>query len=100
MPTVKVYDDYNLIALQALDTDDLEGSEFLSKFRAETRGRVHPGQKLSRAARPPARPRISQAARPTRPEKVRKKIGPARLAPKAGPKYGLDSFEIKWTGFA
>ena len=34
------------------------------------------------------------------PEKVRKKIVPARLAPKAGPKYGLDSFEIKWTGFA
>ena len=38
MLTVRVYDDYNLIALQALDTDDLEGCEFSSKFRAETIG--------------------------------------------------------------
>ena len=36
MFTVRVYEDYNLIALQALDTDDLEGCEFSSKFRAET----------------------------------------------------------------
>ena len=35
MITVRVYDDYNLISLQALDTDALEGCEFLSKFRAE-----------------------------------------------------------------
>ena len=38
MFTVRVYDDYNLIALQALDTDVLEGCEFSSKFRAETIG--------------------------------------------------------------
>ena len=38
MLTVRVYDDYNLIALQALDTNDLEGCEFSSKFRAETIG--------------------------------------------------------------
>ena len=36
--TVRVYDDYNLIALQALDTDVLEGCEFSSKFGAETIG--------------------------------------------------------------
>ena len=36
MRTVRVYGDYNLIALQALDTDELEGCEFSSKFRAET----------------------------------------------------------------
>ena len=28
MITVRVYDDYNFIALQDLDTDDLEGIEF------------------------------------------------------------------------
>ena len=28
MLTVGVYDDYNLIALQALDTDNLEGGKF------------------------------------------------------------------------
>ena len=38
MLTVRVYDDYNLIALQALDTDDLEGFEFSAKFRAKTIG--------------------------------------------------------------
>ena len=38
MITVRVYDDYNLIALQALDTDDLEGCEFSKKFRAKTSG--------------------------------------------------------------
>ena len=36
MITVRVHDDYNLIALQGLDTDDLEGFEFSSKFRVET----------------------------------------------------------------
>ena len=35
---VRVYDDYNLIALQALDTNVLEGCEFSSKFRAEIIG--------------------------------------------------------------
>ena len=38
MLTVRVYGDYNLIGLQALDTDDLEGCEFSSRFRAETTG--------------------------------------------------------------
>ena len=38
MFTVRVYDDYNLIALQTLDTDDLEGCEFSSRYRAETIG--------------------------------------------------------------
>ena len=36
MLTVRVYDDYNLIAFQDLDADDFEGSEFSWKFRAET----------------------------------------------------------------
>ena len=36
MLTVRVYDNYNLIALQGLDADDFEGCEFSSKFRAET----------------------------------------------------------------
>ena len=35
MFTVRVYDNYNLIALQGLDADDFEGCEFSSKFRAE-----------------------------------------------------------------
>ena len=38
MITVRVYDDYNLIALQGLDTDDFEGSEFSTKSTAETSG--------------------------------------------------------------
>ena len=38
MLTVRVYDDYNFIALQDLDTDDLEGCEFSTKSRAETIG--------------------------------------------------------------
>ena len=38
MITVRVYDDYNLIALQALKTDDLEGCESSTKFRAKTTG--------------------------------------------------------------
>ena len=36
MLTVRVYDDYNLIALQPLDIDDLRGREFSLKFKAET----------------------------------------------------------------
>ena len=36
MITVGVYDHYNSIALQAVNTDDLEGCEFSSRFRAET----------------------------------------------------------------
>eukprot|EP00493_Phyllostaurus_siculus_P020800 UN21125 len=36
MLTVRVYDDYNLIAaLQTLDTECLESCEFSSEFRAE-----------------------------------------------------------------
>ena len=38
MIAVRVYDDYNFIALQDLDTDDLEGFEFSTKFRAKTIG--------------------------------------------------------------
>ena len=40
MLTVRVYDNYNLIALQGLDTDDIEDCEFLKKFRAETSGNM------------------------------------------------------------
>ena len=36
MFTVRVYDNFNLVALEGLDADDFEGCEFLSKFRAET----------------------------------------------------------------
>ena len=39
MLTVRVYNDYNFIALQDLDTNyDLEGFWFLTKFRAKTIG--------------------------------------------------------------
>ena len=38
MLTVRVYDNCNLMALQDLDTDDIEGCEFSKKFRAETSG--------------------------------------------------------------
>ena len=38
MITVRVYDHCNFIALQAVDTDDLEGCEFSKKFRAESIG--------------------------------------------------------------
>ena len=38
MITVRVYDDYNSIALQAIDIDDLEGWEFSKKFRAKSSG--------------------------------------------------------------
>ena len=36
--TVRVYDNYNSIALQAVDIDDLEGWEFSKKFRAKSSG--------------------------------------------------------------
>ena len=38
MITVRVYDDQNLIALQVLNTEDLEGYEFSKKFRAKSSG--------------------------------------------------------------
>ena len=36
MITVRVCDHHNSIALQAVDTDDLEDSEFSKKFRAKS----------------------------------------------------------------
>ena len=38
MLTVRKYANYNLIALQGLYTDDIEGCEFSKNFRAETSG--------------------------------------------------------------
>ena len=39
MITVRVYDDYNSMALQAaVDIDDLEGCEFSKRFRAKSSG--------------------------------------------------------------
>ena len=38
MFTVRVYDNFYLMALQGLDTDDIEGWEFSKKFREETSG--------------------------------------------------------------
>ena len=38
MLTVRVYDNCNLIALQGLETHDIEGSEFSKKFRGDTSG--------------------------------------------------------------
>ena len=38
MITVRVYDHYNPIVLQAVDTGDLEGCEFSKKFRAKSSG--------------------------------------------------------------
>ena len=38
MLTVSVYDDYNLIALQGLDTNDFESCESSTKFRTESIG--------------------------------------------------------------
>ena len=38
MITVRVCDNYDFIALQAVDTDDLEVCEFLKKFRAKSIG--------------------------------------------------------------
>ena len=40
MITVRVYDDYNFIALQDLDTNDLEDFEFSTRFRAKTIGNM------------------------------------------------------------
>eukprot|EP00493_Phyllostaurus_siculus_P022712 UN23046 len=36
--TFKVYDNYNLMCLQGLATDDIQGCDFSSKVRAETSG--------------------------------------------------------------
>ena len=36
MLAVRVYDNYNLMALSDLDADDFEGCEFSWKFRAES----------------------------------------------------------------
>ena len=38
MIIVRIYDDFNLIALQDLDTKDFGVCEFSKKFRAETSG--------------------------------------------------------------
>ena len=38
MITVRVYDHYYFIALQAVDTNDFEGCEFSKKFRAKSSG--------------------------------------------------------------
>ena len=38
MITIRVYDDCNSIALQAVDTNDLEGWEFSKKFREKSSG--------------------------------------------------------------
>ena len=38
MITVRIYVDYNSIALQAVDTDDLEVCEFSKKFREKRSG--------------------------------------------------------------
>ena len=38
MITVRVYDDYISIALQAVDTNDLEGCEFSNKFEDKNSG--------------------------------------------------------------
>ena len=38
MLRVRVYDNYNLIALQGLDTDGFEGCEFSKKLRAKISG--------------------------------------------------------------
>ena len=40
MLTVRAYENYNLIALQGLDTDDIEGFDFSKKFRTETSGNM------------------------------------------------------------
>ena len=40
MLTVRVYDNYNLIVLQGLDTYGFEGCEFSKEFRAETSGDI------------------------------------------------------------
>ena len=40
MITVREYDDYNFIALQVVDTDDLESCEFSQKFRTKSSGDI------------------------------------------------------------
>ena len=40
MITVRVYDDYNSIALQAVDTNDLEGCEFSKKCKTKSSGNM------------------------------------------------------------
>ena len=40
MITVRVYDDYNSIALQAVDTDDLEVCKFSKKFKDKSNGNM------------------------------------------------------------
>ena len=40
MLNVRVYDDYNLIALQGLDTNDFENGKFSKKFRTKTIGNM------------------------------------------------------------
>ena len=40
MLTVRIYDNYNLMALQDLDTDDIEGCQFSKKFRVGTSGDI------------------------------------------------------------
>ena len=40
MITVRVYDDYNSIAVQAVDTDNLEVYEFFKDFRAKSIGNM------------------------------------------------------------
>ena len=40
MITARVYDDYNFIAIQDIDTYDLEGFEFSTKFAAKTIGNM------------------------------------------------------------
>ena len=40
METFRVYDDYNLIVLQDLDTNAFEGWVFSKKFRIETSGNM------------------------------------------------------------
>ena len=40
MITVRVYDDYNSIALQSVDIDEIEGWEFSKKFRAKSNGNM------------------------------------------------------------
>ena len=55
MITVRVYDDYNLIALQDLDTNHFDGCEFSKKFRVETTVNSPPtttGRKLSSTQNP------------------------------------------------
>ena len=37
MLTLREYDNYNIITLRDLNTDDFQGYEFLTKFRDETR---------------------------------------------------------------